>query len=130
MVALWVLCSPPFYFDVKRDSPLPNVSTVQTRFVLIVKKRHSAFFGTSLDELLATLSPDVLVLAGINTQACIRATAIDAYQRDFDVVLAGDCVASYDREQHDSTLRYVVGRIANIWDNETITSNIRPAEGH
>jgi nicotinamidase-related amidase len=33
-------------------------------------------------------------LAGINTHACIRTAAIDAFQRDYDVILAGDCIAS------------------------------------
>ena len=51
----------------------------------IVKKRYSAFFGTALDALLAELNPDAIVLAGINTHACIRTTAIDAYQRDWPV---------------------------------------------
>jgi nicotinamidase-related amidase len=43
---------------------------------VIVKKRYSAFFGTALDDLLGEIRPDVLVLAGINTHACIRTTAI------------------------------------------------------
>jgi nicotinamidase-related amidase len=50
---------------------------------IVVKKRYSAFFDTTLDQVLAALAPDGLILAGINTHACIRATAIDAYQRDW-----------------------------------------------
>ena len=65
---------------------------------IIVKKRYSAFFGTGLDEdILAELKPDTILLAGINTHACIRTTAIDAYQRDWPVVLALDCIDSYDQ---------------------------------
>jgi nicotinamidase-related amidase len=63
---------------------------------VIVKKRYSAFFGTDLDETLAAMRTETLVLAGINTHACIRTTAIDAYQRDYEVIVAADCVASYD----------------------------------
>ena len=63
---------------------------------VIVKKRYSAFFGTDLDEILSRLQLDGFVLAGINTHACIRTTAIDAYQRDRPVILASDCVDSYD----------------------------------
>lgn len=43
---------------------------------VLVKKRYS-FFGTDLDETLAVLRPVILVLAGINTHACVRTTAID-----------------------------------------------------
>src|SRR5262245_21637630 len=67
---------------------------------VLVKKRYSAFFGTGLDETLAAIRPVTLVLAGINTHACVRTTAIDAYQRDYEVLVASDCVASYDAE-HD-----------------------------
>jgi len=76
---------------------LPELTQASNDHV-IVKKRYSAFFGTSLDGLLATLNPRSLVVAGINTHACIRTTVIDAYQRDYDVVLAADCIGSFDTE--------------------------------
>lgn len=89
---------------------------------MIVKKRYSAFFGTTLDELLATLRPDALILAGINTHACIRMTAIDAYQRDWRVLLAADCIASYDQEHHEVSLRYMQGKIAELITNGEIAA--------
>ena len=33
----------------------------------------------------APLELAVVVLAGVNTHACVRTTAIDAYQRDYDL---------------------------------------------
>src|SRR5215813_2976277 len=41
---------------------------------VLIKKRYSAFFGTDLDETLDALRPVILVLAGINTHACVRTT--------------------------------------------------------
>jgi isochorismate hydrolase len=55
-----------------------------------------------------------VVLAGVNTHACVRTTAIDAYQRDLDVAIALDCTASYDEEHHDVTLRYCSRTIATV----------------
>jgi nicotinamidase-related amidase len=81
---------------------------------VIVKKRYSAFFGTELDARLSSIRPDVLVIAGVNTHACVRMTAIDAYQRDYDVIIAADAVASNDPEHHDVTLRYLDGKIARV----------------
>jgi nicotinamidase-related amidase len=78
------------------------------------RKRYSAFFGTDLDAPLSAIRPDVSVVAGVNTHACVRMTAIDAYQRDYDVIVAGECVASSDPEHHDVTLRYLDGNIARI----------------
>jgi nicotinamidase-related amidase len=87
---------------------------------VIVKKRYSAFFGTNLDEVLDRLQPDSIVLAGINTHACIRMTAIDAYQRDWPVILASDCIASYDQEHHEISLRYMKDKIAAVMTNQEI----------
>ena len=81
---------------------------------VIVKKRYSAFFGTDLDARLSKIRPEVLVVAGVNTHACVRMTAIDAYQRDYDVIVVGDCVASSDPQHHEVTLRYLDGKIARV----------------
>jgi len=93
---------------------------VQPGDVVVVKKRYSAFFGTNLDALLEQLEANTLILAGINTHACVRMAAIDAYQRDYEVVLAKDGVDSYDREHHDVSLRYMDGKIARILSNQDI----------
>ncbi len=45
----------------------------------IVKKRYSMFFRTNMDSLLAELGANRLVLAGVNTHACVRTAAIDAF---------------------------------------------------
>jgi nicotinamidase-related amidase len=95
---------------------------------VIVKKRYSAFFGTTLDRTLADIRPDASILAGINTHACIRATAIDAYQRDWDVIVAADCVDSYDRQHHDISLRYMSGKIAAVMTNVEIERRLASGE--
>jgi isochorismate hydrolase len=94
--------------------------TVDPSDMVIIKKRYSPFYGTSLDQVLADLKPDGLILAGINTHACIRMAAIDAYQRDWEVILAADCVDSYDPEHHDVSLRYMKGKIASVMSNAEI----------
>jgi nicotinamidase-related amidase len=94
---------------------------------VIIKKRYSAFFRTQLEDLLTRLSPSALVLAGINTHACVRTTAIDAYQRDLDVIVAADCVGSYDEEHHGVTVKYLDGKIARFLENEPLLALL--AEG-
>lgn len=95
---------------------------------IIVKKRYSAFFGTNLDELLDGLRPDSIILAGINTHACIRTTAIDAYQRDWPVILGSDCIDSYDQEHHDVSLRYMKDKIADVMTNQEIGTALELVE--
>jgi maleamate amidohydrolase len=104
---------------------LPELALVPSDIV-VVKKRYSAFYGTALDEILARLQPDAIILAGINTHACIRTTAIDAYQRDWSVILAADCIDSYDQEHHEISLRYMKDKIAAVMSNEEIRSALCP----
>jgi len=92
--------------------------------IVIVKKRYSAFYGTNLDEVLAQLRPDGIVIAGINTHACVRTTVVDAYQRDWPIVLATDCVDSYDREHHQVTLNYMRNKLATLMTNREIEAEI------
>ena len=80
----------------------------------IVKKRYSMFYGTALESLLQELEADPLILAGVNTHACIRTAAIDAYQRDFQVIIVRDCVASKDLTHHEITLDYLYGGVATV----------------
>ena len=86
----------------------------------IVKKRYSAFFGTPLDAMLEELGVVELVLCGLNTHACIRCAAIDAYQRDLRVIVATQCVGSYDAEHARMSLAYMSGRIATLMSNSEI----------
>ena len=113
------------FLDMKRENirmflkgtPGPQVLEELVRFesdVEIVKKRYSVFYGTNLDSLLEELGTDSLVLAGVNTHACIRTAAIDAYQRDFEVKLVRECVASKDLRHHEITMDYLDGGIATV----------------
>lgn len=85
----------------------------------IVKKRYSTFFRTNLDEVLAERGVSRLVLTGVNTHACIRMAAVDAYQRDLDVVIVEDAVASYDDEHASVSLRYMTDKIAALMSAES-----------
>lgn len=47
---------------------------------------------------------------------------VDAYQRDYDVILAKDCIDSLDREHHEVTWRYMDGKLGRGMVNEEIRS--------
>jgi nicotinamidase-related amidase len=71
---------------------------------VVVKTRDSAFFGTDLAAWLLDRDVDRLVLAGVSTESCIAATAVDAYARDLRVVLVEDATASIEWRLHDQVL--------------------------
>lgn len=81
---------------------------------VVIKKRYSAFFGTDLDAILPRPVDTTLIICGLNTHACVRTSVIDAYQRDYDVIIATDVTRSYDGEHHEVSLRYLGARIARL----------------
>ena len=68
-------------------SPTPD-----SAFVL--KPRHSAFYGTPLEFLLAERQVNALVLAGLTADSCVTVTAHDGHVRQFKLWVPGDCVAA------------------------------------
>jgi len=62
--------------------------------LVLVKTRWSAFFATDLDLLLRRLRIRQLVLTGVQTPNCIRATAVDALSLDYVTTVLSDATAS------------------------------------
>lgn len=50
---------------------------------VVVKKYPSGFFGTTLQTQLTVRGVDTVVLCGVSTSGCVRATALDALQYGF-----------------------------------------------
>ena len=96
---------------------------------VIVKDRYSAFFRTDLEERLRASGADALVVAGVNTHACVRTTVIDAFMRDWPVLVPTDGVDSWDPEHHRVTLAYLSRGIAELKTVEQIVRALA-GEGH
>jgi nicotinamidase-related amidase len=74
---------------------------------VIPKKRYSGFYGTALEEKLARLKPDKLVICGVLTDICVMHTTADARNRDYAVEIPVDCVASSDEAAHRFALEHM-----------------------
>lgn len=85
------------------DLVKPIVPSDDSRFLM--KVRHSAFYATSLGYLLTQLGTKRLILTGQVTEQCILYSALDAYVRHFQVVVARDCVAHIDAELGQAALK-------------------------
>ncbi|MGE2730202.1 isochorismatase family protein [Mycolicibacterium vaccae] len=71
---------------------------------VIVKKGASAFFGTPLTSMLVALGCDTVLICGATTSGCIRATAVDAVQWGFSVLVVRDCVGDRAPGPHEANL--------------------------
>ena len=76
----------------------------------VLKPKHSAFFATTLDTLLAYLGASTLILTGVAGNICILFSANDAYMRDFNIIVPADCVASNTPEEN----RYALEQIRTV----------------
>jgi nicotinamidase-related amidase len=73
----------------------------------VLKPKHSAFFGTPLDLLLHHLRAHRLLLSGVASDQCVVATALDARMRDYQVLVASDCVASQSAARNRRAIEHL-----------------------
>ena len=73
----------------------------------IRKQRYSAFYNTDLEQRLAYLSPEKIIVCGVCTDICVMHTTSDARNRDYQVEVPVDCVASFDSEAHGYALDHM-----------------------
>ena len=76
---------------------------------VVPKNRYSGFFNTDLAQRLEQLRPDKLVVCGVCTDICVMHTTSDARNRDYQVEVPADCVASFDPDAHQWALRHLQG---------------------
>jgi len=91
---------------------------------VVIKKRYSAFLNTDLEELLKKLSLKALIICGIQTHACVRMTAIDAFMRDYRIFIPRDCTGDYDEAAHEASLEYFSKRIAKVLSLDELIDRI------
>jgi len=71
---------------------------------VILKKYASAFFGTDLVTELTTDGVDTLVIAGVTTSGCVRATAVDSLQHGYRTIVPRDAVGDRAEGPHRANL--------------------------
>jgi maleamate amidohydrolase len=82
--------------------------------VVVVKQYASAFFGTSLASTLTAMGVDTVVVAGVSTSGCVRATAVDACQHGFVPLVVRDAVADRDPGPHEANLFDLQAKYAEV----------------
>lgn len=94
-----------------RLAPLPDEA-------VIVKSFASAFFGTPLASILNGHRVDTVVVTGASTSGCVRATAVDALQHNYRVVIPREAVGDRNAAAHE----------ANLYDIDTKYGDVMPID--
>lgn len=84
---------------------------------IVEKRRYSAFFATDLALLLSEHGVGRIVVAGVKTNVCIRATATDGFAHGFDVVVPRDATNSNRPHLEEASIEDIaryVGRVVPV----------------
>lgn len=82
--------------------------------IVITKQYPSAFFGTPLAATLSALRVDSLLLSGVTTSGCVRASAVDALCHGFAPLVVRDCVGDRSAQVHDANLFDLAAKTADL----------------
>lgn len=84
---------------------------------LIISKQYpSAFFGTSLASTLHVMGVDTLIVTGVTTSGCIRATAVDAMSHGFIPIVVADACGDRHEAPHEANLFDLNAKYADVVD--------------
>ena len=92
---------------------------------VLEKQWASGFFKTSLDESLRSLGVDSLVITGLTTSGCVRATVLDGLQYDFRVVVPTEAVGDRNPDAHRANLFDMNAKYADVLDLETVLNQLQ-----
>lgn len=100
------------------------------REIEIVKRRYSAFFGTDLAMTLRENRIETLILCGVKTNVCVRATAQDAFANGYRVMVPREATNSNRPHLSEASLEDIdryIGRVVPLADALQLLRGSEPA---
>jgi len=84
--------------------------------VVLLKQMPSAFFGTTLASTLTSAGVDTVLVQGVSTSGCVRATVVDAMSHGFTVFVVADACGDRSPTVHDANLGDMGDKYAEVVD--------------
>jgi maleamate amidohydrolase len=94
---------------------------------LLLKQYASAFFGTTLAPTLTAQGVDTVIITGVSTSGCVRATALDACQHGFIPYVVRDAVGDRDPRPHEANLFDLQAKYAEVVTEAAILALMKGA---
>ncbi len=88
--------------------------------LVITKQYPSAFFGTSLAATLTASDIDTLIITGLTTSGCIRATCVDAMSHGCAPIVVADACGDRHEAPHDANLFDMNAKYADVVDEAAV----------
>lgn len=99
----------------------PRIAPVNGEAV-IEKQWASGFFNTDLAQRLKDEGADSIVVGGLTTSGCVRATAVDGLQNDYRVVIAREATGDRNLAAHESNLFDLQAKYADVLSLKSVLS--------
>lgn len=98
------------------DSPLTAIepSLPTDRAAVIIKHFPSAFHRTDLAARLESLGVDTLIITGLTTSGCVRATAMDTLLHNLSGIVVREAVGDRDQRQHEANLFDINAKLGDV----------------
>ena len=91
---------------------------------VVVKQYASGFFGTSLASTLTSLGIDTLIITGVSTSGCVRATALDACQHGFVPIVVREACGDRDPQVHEANLFDLDAKYADVVSEQEVLDEL------
>jgi maleamate amidohydrolase len=82
--------------------------------LVITKQYASSFFGTTLASTLTAMGVDTLLITGLSTSGCVRATALDACQHGFLPFVVREACGDRHPGPHEANLFDLQAKYAEV----------------
>jgi len=92
--------------------------------VVLTKQYPSAFFGTDLNKLLTEQDVDTLIITGVTTSGCIRATCVDAMSYGFIPIVVADACGDRHERPHEANLFDMQSKYADVVDESVVLNHL------
>ena len=92
---------------------------------IVTKQYPSAFFGTSLSASLTSAAVDTLILTGVTTSGCVRATCVDSMSHGFVTLVVREGVGDRDPRPHEANLYDMSAKYADVVSEERTAAYLR-----
>jgi maleamate amidohydrolase len=93
--------------------------------IVITKRYASAFFATHLAAMLTSLGVDTLMITGVSTSGCVRATALDACQNGFLPFVVRDACGDRHPGPHEANLFDLQAKYAEVIPEDQAMAHLR-----
>jgi maleamate amidohydrolase len=93
--------------------------------LVIAKQYPSAFFGTSLASTLTAARVDSVILTGLTTSGCVRASCVDAMSHGFRVAVVREACGDRHPAPHEANLFDMNAKYADVVGEDEVLDYLR-----